>query len=989
MVVAAGPTTTANNGVYRIEADGTMYYTPPPGFSGTDTVPYQLTDGTNTVNGSITMTMTGTDVVWYVRNNDPTADLIAQNNGTSSDPFNTLLEAQTASGVNHIIYVHVGDGTNSGQNTGITLKNGQDLIGNGVALVVNGSTTLIAAGTRPSIGNVAGDGVTATNLTGNIIRGLNITGSDDGISMSTSGASAGDIEIAENVIIGTTNFGIRGVAGSSTTTAWSIHDNTISGTAAAIDLSRTAGTAYISAFDDNVVPGTSGGGIVVTGVTTPIIFDATPGGGINPVAGGITTIGTSIDRISNTGLALLNVAGTLNFTDLDIFTDANAALIADGGAGGFTFTVAPTVSTIVANAGGAVSLTDITGLDLQLAGMTSTNSAAEGVNLTNVTGTFSAPTGSTITNAAGTDFFINGGTVNSTYNGTIYDNTGTIVSVANSTGGTKIFAGAIDDLDGSSDPIAGGAANNGGGITLSNNAGATIRFNGGIDLSTGATAAFSATGGGTVEVCDESGCNGAATGGLVNKLTTTTGTSLNVANTTIGAGDLEFRSISSNGGTASGIILNTTGATGGLSVKGTGVAASGGTIASKTGTDGNMNTGTGVYLNNVQGGVSLSRMQLNDFGNYAIYGDTVSGGFNLDNSVISGVNGNNASLDEGSMRFINLTGAGTVTSTNISGGFENNVKVFNNTGTLDRLVFTGVTIGANSTANGNDGLNVEGDLAAVVKVTVQNSFFTSAAGDLFQMNHIGTGTGDLVFTGNTLTNNHPAIATGGGGVTLGSGSTSNVTMNVSNNTMRDAHGHAVLIVKDVGTGSLAVTFDNNNIGVAGVANSGSLEGNALKVQQAGQGTMTVSITNNELRQYNNEGLLMQAGAGVAHPGAFNLTVSGNIIANPGNNPAFSNVFQGLNLNNGVTPSDTFVTCLNLGTNTINGSGRNGGVDFRLRARQSTTVRLPQYAGAANDTAAVVAYAQARIGGSPSGSAVVDPTSAGFVNTPGGAACATP
>lgn len=406
-----------------------------------------------------------------------------------------------------------------------------------------------------------------------------------------------------------------------------------------------------------------------------------------------------------------------------------------------------------------------------------------------------------------------------------------------------------------------------------------------------------------------------------------------------------------------------------------------------------MGTGTGIYLNNVQGGVSLSRMQLNDFGNYAIYGDTVSGGFNLDNSVISGVNGNNGSIDEGSVRFINLTGAGpgagTVTNVSISGGFEDNFKLVNNTGTLDRLIFTGVTIGANSTAGGNDGMRIAAELTSVVKVSVLNSFFTSAAGDLFQMDHNGSGVGDLVFTGNTLSNNHAAIATGGGGVTLGSGSTSSMTMNVSNNTMRDAKGHAVLVVKDVGTGYLGLTFANNAIGVAGIANSGSLEGNALKVQQAGQGTLTASITNNQLRQYNNEGLLMQAGAGVAQGGAFNLTVSGNTIANPGNNAAFSNVFQGLNLNNGVTTGDSFVTCLNLGPNTINGSGRNGGVDFRLRARQATTVRLPQYTGASNDTAAVTIYAQGRIGGAPTGSAVVDVTSSGFLNTAGGAACPTP
>jgi hypothetical protein len=49
-------------------------------------------------------------------------------------------------------------------------------------------------------------------------------------------------------------------------------------------------------------------------------------------------------------------------------------------------------------------------------------------------------------------------------------------------------------------------------------------------------------------------------GATANILTTTTGTALNVANTTIGAEDLTFQSISTTGSSANaGIVLNTTG----------------------------------------------------------------------------------------------------------------------------------------------------------------------------------------------------------------------------------------------------------------------------------------------------------------------------------------------------------------------------------------------------------------------------------------------
>ena len=68
---------------------------------------------------------------------------------------------------------------------------------------------------------------------------------------------------------------------------------------------------------------------------------------------------------------------------------------------------------------------------------------------------------------------------------------------------------------------------------------------------------------------------------MVNTLTTTTGTALNVANTTIGANRLEFRSISANGA-ANGIVLSNSGASGGLTVIGTGAAGTGGTIQNIT-----------------------------------------------------------------------------------------------------------------------------------------------------------------------------------------------------------------------------------------------------------------------------------------------------------------------------------------------------------------------------------------------------------------------
>jgi hypothetical protein len=79
-------------------------------------------------------------------------------------------------------------------------------------------------------------------------------------------------------------------------------------------------------------------------------------------------------------------------------------------------------------------------------------------------------------------------------------------------------------------------------------------------------------------------------------------------------------------------------------------------------------------------------------------------------------------------------------------------------------------------------------------------------------------------------------------------------------------------------------------------------------------------------------------------------------------------------------------------NSITGAGTNSvsdptTTDFRLRQRFATTVKLPGYAGAAGDTAAVVSFVQGNNGATPTGSATAAfPTSGGgFIN----GTCPTP
>jgi hypothetical protein len=302
-----------------------------------------------------------------------------------------------------------------------------------------------------------------------------------------------------------------------------------------------------------------------------------------------------------------------------------------------------------------------------------------------------------------------------------------------------------------------------------------------------------------------------------------------------------------------------------------------------------------------------------------------------------------------------------------------------------------VNIGLNSTAGGNDGIGLQSSATAgTLKATIQNSTFTGAAGDLVDYEHNGTGAGDLVLTGNAFSNNHPAIATGGGGLTLSNdGASGNTTMTITNNTFRDAVGPGILAVKTTGPSTQTGTFANNAIGVSGVGNSGSKEGSALKLQTVGQGTMTWAVTGNSIFGYNNNGVEVLAGGGAtAQPGTINATITGNTISQPGDTAGTITIPKnGIHLNIGTVPGDAYQACTLIGgagalANSLATSGADGvpsvggGQDVRLRQRQSTTMRLPGYAGAAIDATAVQNFVAAN---NPSGG----PSVIASVNSPPG------
>jgi hypothetical protein len=412
-------------------------------------------------------------------------------------------------------------------------------------------------------------------------------------------------------------------------------------------------------------------------------------------------------------------------------------------------------------------------------------------------------------------------------------------------------------------------------------------------------------------------------------------------------------------------------------VTGTGSAGTGGTIQNKA---------TGISLTSAAS-VSLSYMQLNDFSDFAIRGTSVNG-FTLANSVVSGTSGSDPATDEGAVSFSNLTGVASISNSTFSGSVEDTLRVLNNNGSLNRLTISGSTFGLNNSTTGDNGIYIESSGAAVINVTVQNSFFTGSRGDHFQMS-LTTGcscSGDLIFSGNTVSNNNPGILPGGGTFVIG-GVGGAFTYNVNNNTFRDATGTAVQVSGGGVGSSVRGTLNNNTVGVQATANSGSTGGGGMTLRSDGGGTFIGAVTNNRIYQYNNHAILLQGGDQMGNALDFQMTVTGNTAASPG---TINTDFNGIQLNNGIVSTDNFSSCADIKTNTLTGAGKGGtppnNNDLRLRQRQSTTVRLPGYGGANNDNTAVQNFLAGQNTLATVAASNTVPTGGGYV---GGAACAQP
>ena len=843
MVISASPITTALGASVTINAAGEFIYDGnaacgPGDTNMSDTFMYTITGGT-----MATVTLDCDEQVWWVKNNDA-----GGNAGTHANPFQTLAQADgvvnSNSGAGDTIFVYEGDGTTTGQNSGITLLNAQRLFGEGIALTIDstlnmlaGPHTLTAVGTHPLIDNTGGgndvDVVSSgADLGGVEIQGLQFVGSVHGINVSASATDDVGVLIANNIIgttggsaSGPTMNGLNAVSTSSGDLEIAFNNNTVNTVGVHgvnVNNSGLTGEVFLTSFEGNTFVGVSGSA-GVTGsavVMNTVVFDADPSDadftGDTVPAGG-NAIGSSGVPVGGAGMVLASVSGDVDFGlasgVLDIFATTTGlqafgtgAINAAAGLG-FMITV-PDGSVINSSVGVAIDLDPLTGV-FGTSGGSQVTISGQSASFTDVAGMLFFSPSSALTGGSNDVFSMTNSLTNSTaditYAGTVVDNSGTgITLAANGAGGSASFTGTVDL--GTTSALTNAALE-----MTGNNTTFAANF-ADLDIVTSGADGIFGTADGTLTT---------AAGSTVN---TTNGTAINITGLDFGGASLNFSNVDQTG-TGNGI--NLASITGTVNLGAVTINATGGGLFASTAGTATVNSTSGtIAAGNV--GISAS-------------GPTMTLGLMLTSmGVTGGTHGIFLNSTAGSL----VVGAGgTITGTSVAGveidGSTGTVMIGSNISTssgrpviVENLVGTDIDFTGTVAAPAGSGILIQNNTSAIAKTI-----------DFTAQTTLSTGANDGV----ELINNDTATITFNGGLAIGTTSgtgfsaTSGGTVNVSgsSNTVTSTSGQAV----DIDNMTTGITFSSvsstssgdHGIDLTNLAASSSFNG----------GTTTVTSATNE------------------------------------------------------------------------------------------------------------------------------------------------
>lgn len=317
----------ANGGAVTMNLDGSFTYNPPLGFSGTDTFSYSV--GSQTTIVSIIIE----NVVWFVKN-----DAAAGGDGTQAAPFDALADAESASSDNDFIFIYNGDGTNSNQASGITLKDGQKLIGEGVALQTSTGFELVAAGTKAVITNTAGNAVTLAD--DNEVKGLKIDSANN-----------------------------RGIKGSTISNVNIHHSEIVNSNSRAIEI---IGSNGIFTFDNLTIDGNGGDGIHIESSNTDSVA-------VN--ISNSTVSDGSFDGICMGAFDTSAINATISMTEVSLYSDKGIEFTFANSATGTVNILSNSSSSDNSSDGLYFEALNSSNVELNVSNSTFNNNSSDGIQL--------------------------------------------------------------------------------------------------------------------------------------------------------------------------------------------------------------------------------------------------------------------------------------------------------------------------------------------------------------------------------------------------------------------------------------------------------------------------------------------------------------------------------------------------------------------------------------------------------------------------------
>ncbi len=996
--------------------DGNFQYNPAPGFEGSDSFTYTVTDATGKTD-TATVSITVSGMIWFVN-----AAAGSGGDGRLTTPFNCLVGAGCFSPVaaddpGDNIFMFSGT---YNDNAALVLLNNQKLIGAAATAplaTIAGVTVPTFSDALPGTGG-ASPVITSTAsgiqlASGNLLRGFTVGNTSPSAGnydiTNTTTATVGTLNISEVILNGTGGL-FRADGGGTLNVAFASATTTSAGTHG-FHLVNTTGSVAVGS--GGAISGVGGSDVLINGGTVAFSLGSTITHAANSstvditghTTGGVIFSGT-INSTSGTGLQFSNADSTYNFNGVVTLNGGDAGVDILGGSGGtFTFVSG---SAITSPSGTAFNVGGASSPSVTYSGSITQNTS--GQRVVNIDGT----TSNTITFNTGT---ITGGAVSTGIN---INNANGNVTFSNGmtmgTSGARMTNQAIT--------IAGGTGTYGLGVisVFTNNAQGLVATN--ADGTINATGVVDATNTGAAANLAAIRIDGP--GGL-----TTLG--LSFTNVSASATAFGIQLVDTNGNfTVTGSATGTDRCGGLVTVNAVGTPASftapviaecnGGTIQNIT-TSGvqatnatnislsrinfsNANTADGgvaggtcdlgvvstcngaIDLSNVSG-VTLSRININGAEEQGIVGSSVTG-FSLTNSNVQ--NAGDEAAENGAY-FINLFGTVTVTGSRFTGSSFNNFGVLNDTaGTPLNMTVTGSIFSSNS-AIGGDGLVVDTRIGTNTNMRVTTSTFTANKDDHFNFVSSSNAVANVTFDDNTLTGGHASPTGQGIAIRVGGPFSGTLRFDIEGNSVNGAIPTAINtgLGSSEPAGTMHGFIRNNIVGTSGVNNSGSAQGSCILAEANGlgsggvhaapAGTFTVSVTGNTLRQCFDKGIdLLAVRDGDNN---MNATVSGNNV----NELDDAASRQAIRLETGSSLLDeTGTVCADILNNTLNAAITE---EMSVRARSIATLRFPGYTGGTGDTTALQNYLQARnpAGGTAVASVLAPAT---FNNTvPAGSACAQP